>query len=207
VYESPGSAANNNSEKPRVVEGKDRREQFDWRLPLYAAVAALILFVPLLIGGLDILEMPYIFVAVPIFTLALLIAAVRKKGARRLTLLGVAIVYAVVSWGLFRNSRELRTTGRWLLWSKEYKAKVLSQPTPSNEALRHIEWDGWGYAGVGNTIVYLVFDPNDSLLAAAKTHSSGKFGGLPCEVARVRRLEKNYYTVLFYTDTEWDSCN
>jgi hypothetical protein len=207
VYESPNFAANDNSEKRRVDDGKDKRDQFEWRLLFYAAGAALFLFLPPLIYGFDIFEMLYIFVAVPIFTLILLIVAIRKKGSRRLTILGIALVYAAVSWGLFRNSRELRTTGRWLLWSKDYKAKLLAQPSPPNGTLRHIEWDGWGFPGAGNTVVYLVFDPNDSLFTAAKTNSSGQFGGLPCEVYRVRRLENNYYTVLFYTDTEWDSCN
>jgi len=107
---------------------------------------------------------------------------------------------------LFENSHELHTTTRWLLWSKDYKADVLTQVS-ANGALRHIEWDGWGGFGAGDTYVYLVFDPYDSLSTAARSHSSGKFSGIPCEVYRVRRLESQYYTVVFYTNTEWDNCN
>jgi hypothetical protein len=53
---------------------------------------------------------------------------------------------------------------------------------------------------------YLVFDPGDSLSAAAASHQPGKFNGIPCEVYRVRRLESHWYTVLFYTDEDW-RCN
>jgi hypothetical protein len=107
---------------------------------------------------------------------------------------------------LFINSDELRTTTRWLLWSKKHKANVLAQPDSTNGTLRHIEWDVWGYPGFGNTVVHLVFDPNESLFTAASSHSAGKFSGLPCEVSRVNRLESHYYTVMFYTDTDWDHC-
>jgi hypothetical protein len=116
------------------------------------------------------------------------------------------VVYVAVSWGLFKNSRELHSTTQWLFSSKDYKAKVLAQLSPANGELRHIEWDGWGWGG-NDTVEYLVFDPNDWLSAAANSHSSGKFRGIPCEVYRVRRLESHYYTVLFYTDTGWNSCN
>ena len=117
------------------------------------------------------------------------------------------IVYLAISWWLFKNSRELRTTTRWLLWSNDYKAKVLAQPDSANGLLKHIEWDGWGFPGAGDTVVYLVFDPNDSLSTVARSHSSGKFSGIPCKVYQVRRLESHYYSVLFYTDTDWAHCN
>jgi hypothetical protein len=29
---------------------------------------------------------------------------------------------------------------------------------------------------------------------------------LPCEILRVTRLERGWYTVSFYTDEEWGSC-
>ena len=65
---------------------------------------------------------------------------------------------------------------------------------------------GWGFPGAGDTTVYLVFDPNNSLAAAAHSHAPGKYNGLPCEVFKVRRLEIHWYTVQFYTDTAWDDC-
>jgi hypothetical protein len=93
-----------------------------------------------------------------------------------------------------------------LIWSRDYKAEVVAQPPPANGDLKHLDWDGWGWGGE-NTEVYLVFDPTDSLAAAAGSHQPGKFNGLPCEVDRVFRLESNWYAAQFYTGTDWDHCN
>lgn len=129
----------------------------------------------------------------------LLILAIDKKGLRRLAVLSMLIVYGAVSGGLFLfpGSREMHWTARWFLWSKNYKAKVPARPDSTNGTLRHIEWDGWGFPGAGDTVVYLVFDPNDSLLTAARSHSPGKFGGIPCDVPSVRRLESQYTSFCF----------
>jgi hypothetical protein len=116
------------------------------------------------------------------------------------------VTYWAVALPLFRNSFELHSTARWLFRAKDYKTEVLAQPEPGSVTLRHIEWDSWGLP-VAYTNSYLVFDPTDSLSRAARSHSPGKFSGIPCEVYRVRRLESYYYTVLFYTDTDWDHCN
>jgi hypothetical protein len=93
------------------------------------------------------------------------------------------------------------------LWSRQFKAEVLALPAPVNGELRHVEWEATGFAGVANVTVYLVFDPTDSLAAAAKRHSPGKFAGIPCEVFRVLRLESHWYSVLFYTDEAWGQRN
>jgi hypothetical protein len=66
-----------------------------------------------------------------------------------------------------------------------------------------MEWEATGFAGVANNTDYLVFDPTDSLAMPAKSHSPGKFSGIPCEVPRVLRLESRWYSVEFYTDEEW----
>jgi hypothetical protein len=94
---------------------------------------------------------------------------------------------------------------RWLARSRNYKSEVLAQPTAVGE-LKHIEWDGWGWGGQ-DTTVYLVYDPADSLAAAAKGQKPGKFNGIPCEVLRVRRLESYWYTVQFYTNEFWGRSN
>lgn len=94
---------------------------------------------------------------------------------------------------------------RWLARSHNYKSEILAQPTAVGE-LKHIEWDGWGWAGQ-DTTVYLVYDPIDSLAAAAKGQKPGKFNGIPCEVFRVRRLENCWYTVQFYTNEFWGRRN
>jgi hypothetical protein len=183
-----------------------RQDQFNWRLPLYAAVGALILFVPIMIYGIDLVEIAYIFIAGPVISLVLIVVSIFKKG-RRLAVLSMLAAYWIVSLGLFINSRELHWTVRWLVGSKQYKAELQKQPAAANGELRHIEWDGWGFGG-NDTTAYLVFDPTNSLSAAADSRgSSGKFGGIPCDkVASIRRLESQYYTVLFFTDYEWSRC-
>jgi hypothetical protein len=72
--------------------------------------------------------------------------------------------------------------------------------------LKHVEWDGGGFVPRGNKLVYLVFDPADSLAYAAKTHAPGRFNGIPCEVPLVVRLERQWYSVRFYTEEEWGQC-
>jgi len=53
----------------------------------------------------------------------------------------------------------------------------------------------------------LVFEAADALSVAAKSQQPGKFGGIPCEVYRVRRLESHWYTVQFYTNEFWGRRN
>jgi len=115
---------------------------------------------------------------------------------------GFIVTSAVLLW----DYSSIRSAARWLIWSRGYKAKVLAQSAPANGELKHIEWDGWGWAGQ-NTTVFLVFDPTDSLSAAARNHQPGKFNGIPCEVFLVRRLENHWYTAQFYTNEYWGRCN
>ena len=119
------------------------------------------------------------------------------------------VVYAVLGAFILTlaiwNYSATKTSARWLLWSGNYKSKVLSQPFSSNGEFKHIEWDGWGWAGM-NTTVYLVFDPTDSLSSASKNHLAGRVNGLPCEVFRVGRLEAQWYTAQFYTGEDWGNC-
>lgn len=72
--------------------------------------------------------------------------------------------------------------------------------------LKHIEWDGWGGTPVGDWTVYLVFDPTDSLSAAARSRSSGRFSGIPCDVDEVRRLESHWYLVTLAMNEWWEQC-
>jgi hypothetical protein len=184
-----------------------QEDRFNWRLSLYAAVGALIVFLPLVVSSADLGVILYLFVAVPIVSVVLLTLAVRKKGGQRLSMLSMLVVYWGASVALVGNETALREAARWSLWSTHYKADVLRQPHSASGELEHAEWDGWGFAGSGSTIVYLVFDPNDRLAPQAKTHSAGRFSGIPCEVYHVRRLEKHWYSVQFYTGTEWGHCN
>jgi hypothetical protein len=113
-------------------------------------------------------------------------------------LLASSVLVLVGYW-----NEQARTTIRWVLWSGDYKTQMAKEP-PAGTYLRHFEWDGWGFAGAGDTTMYLVFDPQDTLSTRALGPAS--LSGLPCKVYRVRRLETGWYTVLFYTDTDWDSC-
>ena len=61
--------------------------------------------------------------------------------------------------------------------------------------------------GRRNTVVYLTFDPSDSLSAASSAHRPGKFNGIPCKVPDVERKEKNWYLVQFYTNERWGQIN
>src|ERR1700720_3878037 len=119
-----------------------------------------------------------------------------------IVLISVALT---VSAPLFGNLTVVNTA-RWLIFSHRYKSRVLAQAASADGELRHIEWDGWGWAGQ-DTTVYLVFDPTDSLSAAASSHKPGKFNGIPCEVFLVRRMEREWYTVQFYTDEFWGKRN
>jgi hypothetical protein len=128
----------------------------------------------------------------------------RRK--RRLSWYVVLAAFIVISASLVWNYSAIRNTVRWLVWSRDYKSKVLVQPASASGELKHIEWDGWGWAGQ-DTTVYLVFDPTDSLSMAARSHQAGKLSGIPCEVFLVRRLESHWYTVQFYTNEYWGKRN
>jgi len=190
-----------------MVERTAQENRFNWRLPFYAAAGALIIFLPLLISSADLGVILYLFVAAPIVSLVLLFLAIRKRGRQRLSVLSMLVVYWAVSAALVGDYSAVRDAARWFLWSKSYKAEVLTQPGSRSGDLKHVEWDAWGFPGAGDTVVYLVFDPNDSLAAEVKSHRPGKFSGIPCEASRIRRLESHWYSVRFYTDSSWDHCN
>src|SRR5664280_3012128 len=130
----------------------------------------------------------HILVIGPIFCFSclilLLIAAFRKRPLRCLSILLTIIAFLVVSWALLVNENALRPALRWMLFSQRYKSELLAQPASANGELKHLQRDVWGWGPIGPTIVYLVFDPNDSLSTAAKSRRAGQFGGMPCEVSR-----------------------
>lgn len=137
----------------------------------------------------------------------LVVAAIRRRPRQCLSMSLALVAFLGASWFLFKSESTIRPSIRWLLWSRRFKAEVLAQPAPANGKLRHMEWEATGFAGVANRTSYLVFDPADSLAAAAKSHSPGNFTGMPCEVFSVLRLESHWYSVLFYTDEAWGQRN
>jgi hypothetical protein len=175
------------------------------RLFLYC-VAGIVVFSPLAITSSDLSGLLYFLVAVPAVSIVLGIWVFQRKGRSRLIVIATLFSYWLISGLIFRHFSEVRDGSRWLFQAKTYKASVLALPVPPNGDFRHVEWEGWGFAGAGDTTVYLVLDPSDSLSEPAKNHLSGKFAGVSCAVYRIHRLEKHWYTVAFYTDTSWGQC-
>ena len=185
-----------------VLEESPRR-RFDWRLPLYAVVGTFVLILPALFYEPDISLIVYTVLAVPI-SLLLVIVSIWKKPLR-VSIFTMLIAYWIISATFLTNYKAVRTTVRWLALSHRYKAEVLAQPASQRGEFQHVQWDGWGWAGM-DTTEFVVFDPTDSLLVAAKTHQSGKFNGVPCAVNVVRHLERGWYSVQLYTGEDWERC-
>jgi len=192
--------------RSKSLESKGR---FDWASPSSVVAGAAIVFVSLMVYSAYAEFLYFLFFAPIVLTCIVLLvtAAIHKKPRQCLSMLLTLVAFLGVSWALVRNEGSIRPSARWLLWSNRFKAEVLAQPARANGELRHMAWEATGFAGVANNTVYLVFDPTDSLAVAAKSHSSGKFSGLPCEVRRVLRLESHWYSVAFYTDEEWGRRN
>jgi hypothetical protein len=187
---------------------------FNWRMQLYSALVALILFIAIHTCQADTELFLDVFIVAPILVVCsvsmAVYAAIGKNRRRSNQLLQTLAIFWIVSTAFFvfdlKHPIAIRSTARWLIWSHDYKTQVLAQPSPPNGELKHIEWDGWGMFGM-DTSAFLVFDPADSLSVAASSNQSGKFNGIPCEVFRVRRLETHWYTVIYYTGPYyWDKC-
>ncbi|HXN98106.1 MAG TPA: hypothetical protein VN881_03480 [Candidatus Acidoferrales bacterium] len=191
-----------------MAEKTTEGDEFNWRLPIAALLGTPLMFLIVAISQSE--SLVYLFFVVPIISIVLIVSAVysaiARKKRRCVPILTMLAIFWVLSVPLFKNYLAIRSSGRWLIWSGDYKAKVTAQPIPANGNVKHLNWDGWGWGGE-NTEVYLVFDPSDSLSDAARSHRPGKFGGLPCKVDRVFRLERNWYATQFYTGTDWDHCN
>ena len=174
-----------------------------WKYPASAAVGALLLFIPSLRANADFAEILYILASAFIVIVLTTFLVFRKD--RRPAILSALIVFTSASLMLATHNYEVRSQLRWTFASARYRESILNQPTSTNGKLRHGEWEGWGWAGM-DTTVYLVFEPTDRLASEIKSHSSGKFSGIPCEVSRAHRLQKNWYYVIFYTNTVWEYC-
>jgi Ca2+/Na+ antiporter len=178
--------------------------RFNWRLFSCVAVFVFTGSFAIAVCQSDTALLLYLLVAGPILlvlTLVLLVSAAKGKYPRML-LLTLATAWVVV-FSSFEYHRQIRTVVRWALWSGQFK-NMLAQQSSLNGELKHVEWDGWGWAGM-DTTVYLVFDPTDSLSMSAPPDQPRKSGGLRCAVADVTRLERDWYAVTFYTNSEWNS--
>ncbi|HEY1903211.1 MAG TPA: hypothetical protein VGG56_12305 [Terracidiphilus sp.] len=193
-----------------MTNDKDGRKGSSWWLLLYAAITAVCLFLAVIaVEGFDVDAIFYTFVGVPlislVFGLVLLATSIfRKRKPERVYLL-IFPVYWVISAALFMNASEIRLRAQWLLHSHKLKASIQMQPAPNNGELRHAEFDGAGWAGM-DTVEYLVFDPTDLLTIPISNHSKGRFPGIPCEVPMIRRMDRSWYVVTYYTNAEWNKC-
>jgi hypothetical protein len=180
----------------------------DWRVPFFAILVAIIAFIPVVIS--HIFDVLYIFLVVPALILVgvcvLVYAAVRKNVSIAVSVVTFFAAFALLVTYDIKRPAAIRSEIRWLLWAREYKAELVPEQSSKSGEFKHIEWDAWGWLPAGDTTVYLVFDPTDSLAAAAREHRSGKFDGIPCKVPQVNRLESHWYAVLFYTDDSWGQC-
>jgi hypothetical protein len=148
-----------------------------------------------------------IFVIAPILallTLGMLVHVVASRGRSLWFPVAMAALWAVAIISFFSGPR-IRPYARWLFFSRSYKQEVLAEPPSATGDLRHMEGDGWGFAGA-DTSVYLVFDPGNTLSAAAARNASGTLAGIPCGISQVRRLEPQWYQVTLYTDEHWGQC-
>jgi hypothetical protein len=188
------------------VSAKQDANRMNWLMLVYGAAGTFVVSAPMLAYWSGIGWYLFTLVSTPVISLVLLLVVTFCKTPRRrqstaLLLLG----YVAVTAALWKNYDELRPQLRWLLWSHRFKAELAAAPNPAKGDLKHIEWDGFGGAG-SDTTAYLVLDPTDSLSTAAKRHEPGKFPGIPCEVPVVRRLERQWYSVVYYTNADWEHC-
>lgn len=180
---------------------------FNRRLPLYGLSAAAALSIPKILFGNDIGTFLVTIGLALMSGTIILIFFLFRVWRQPLAALAMLVVFCGASWLLFKASDGAHRTLRWLAVSKSYKAAVLAQPAPADGTLKHVEWEGWGFVGSGDTTEYVVFDPTDSLAKSAGSRSPVKPAGLPCKVWLVRRMSPHWYIVRFNTDTTWDACN
>ena len=179
---------------------------------LYAAASAILFTLLSFLYNSDPV-LVYVFLIAPIACVLLLILfviALIKPTRTSISMLLMTVVFLLTAGAMLKTQGVIRPSLRWLLWSRSLKTQVLAQPTQANQELKHIEWDGWGGAPVGDWTVYLVYDPTDSLSAAARETSSGnykRYKGIPCEVESVHRLEAHWYSVVLGVNEWWDRCS
>lgn len=189
-----------------------RDDRFAWRWVL--AAVALVACTAMLSGRPGLVgTMLRLFVLCPVLAMAsvvFLVAAVWTRGLRRR--LSMLCVTALL-WGMTppllglgdRYSRLVDDRLRWWCWGGYYQRLILAQPAQVGE-LRHVEWDGWGIAGI-ETEAYLVFDPDDVVPSRAGLRESGQIRGIPCGVANTDRLSAHWSIVTMYTNTDWGHCD
>jgi hypothetical protein len=180
--------------------------RISWAIPVGVAAGLLVLSLALIVYT-PYAEFPLTLVVMPLVCIALLvvlIVAIFRKRKRLQASAALALVAVLAtSFAVLKLQEPIRESLRWLFWSNRFKAELQRAPSARPGELRHIVWETTGFAGIADDTIYLVFDPSDALASAARSGSAGKYAGIPCEVLKVRRLEKRWYSVQFYTDEAW----
>ncbi len=179
-----------------------------WKPLALAGAATMCIYAPIIISGDDGIGILYWLALLTgilglVLTAAILIFTKSRRNAT--TLVGVAAVLVLISITLSRYDYTLRTSYRWTFHSDMYKQQLIAQHGLAPGGITYMDWDGWGFAGVGDTEVYLVHDPSDNLKNAVHAKYGIKAEALPCEVGQIRRLEKDWYSVVFFTNEIWSS--
>lgn len=138
--------------------------------------------------------------------LALAIGIALRVARRRTSLVLTLVTFLIVTFGVVISQHQIRPHLLWLLWSNRYKSEVLANSADASGEFKHLEWDGdgWGSGVTGDWMGYIVFDPSDSLSAATKNNFPAGYKGIPCKVMLVRRLEKQWYSVVLDMNQFWD---
>lgn len=180
-----------------------------WRFPIFgAAIAALLLFSLFLFAGDPVLWVLFLIApCVGLLALVLLVLLAFRRTRRRSgeLLLATVLFLAIMIIGL-RFQDVVRPDARWAFFSQKFKRQVLSQQGCPSGDFKHFEWDGSGGAPVGDWTSYVVFDPTDSLNAETHHWNPGEIKGIPCDVLRIQKLEKRWYSVTLQMNEWWDTC-
>ena len=144
-------------------------------------------------------DLLWFLIVAPVLVLWLLARSVFFKSPQSAV---YGIVLGLISFACLQNERALRTHTKWLLESRHQKQEFQERAVARPGELPHMEWDGWNAAGQ-DTSAFLVHDTSGSLHS---TSAPERLAGIPCEVPLVFRLEKDWYSVVLYTNTTWDRC-
>jgi hypothetical protein len=174
---------------------------------IISAAIALLASLAAVVFADDIGTLLYLGGVVLVGTLALCLGILLRKGRQqRIVSFAVFAAFLCVTAGVVISQRTIRPHLLWLISSNRYKNEVLSNAVAANGELKHMEWDGdgWGSGVTGEWTGYIVFDPSDSLSPTTKEYAPKEYTGIPCKVILVRRLEKQWYSVVLDMNQFWD---
>jgi hypothetical protein len=174
-----------------------------WLSLIGSAVAAISCYTPFLyLKSFDIKSLLYLAVLL-LITLAfgfyvILRGIISKKWVKPGTWIALVVVLGV-TFAMSCSATRLRPWARWLIFSNTYKSQVLAQTITSQNDLRFVQWDGWGWAGM-ETNVYLIYDPSDKLKVRTNRVPGKKSVEITEKSQFIQRLEHNWYSATLYTD-------